>query len=71
VGRLLRIVQVPSNLEAVPFIEIQWCLKKEDLPEEILTVYGNHISVAEVFPSDIKYCLYVEGIKRKCSVLSI
>jgi len=36
VGKISKIIKIPDKLEKLPFIEIEWCLKKLDLPEEIL-----------------------------------
>ena len=36
----------------------------------MLMNYGKHISVAELFPSSIKFCQYIESIKGKVSIVS-
>ena len=71
VARLSKIVQVRPALEKLPFVEVEWCLRKGDLPEKIMKLYGKHISEAEIFPSSIKICLYIESIKGKASILTI
>jgi len=68
--KLLKIVQVPPHLEKMPFILVEWCLRKYDLPVDVQYAFGKHISIAEVFPSSIKYCLPIESIKGKCQIVS-
>lgn len=64
-------MKVPSSFEKLPFIQVQWYIKKHDLPRSLLDQYGMHISEAEVFPSeDFHFCLYIESIKCKCFVLT-
>jgi hypothetical protein len=71
VARLKRIVKVPKFMEEFPFIEIDWCLNKNHLPEPILATYGLHISNAEIFPSsESTFCLFIDSIKCKCFVLT-
>ena len=70
VVKLKRIVKVNDALEKLPFIEVEWCLKKDNLPQPILQKYGKHISVAEIFPSKITFCLYIESIRGKCTLKS-
>ena len=51
IGKLIRIVQVDKNIEMMPFVQIEWCLKKKDLLPHILDLVGRHLSNAEIFPS--------------------
>lgn len=70
VAKLVRIVKVPANIERLPFLQVEWCLNKGDLPRPIVDAYSQHMSDAEVFPSPKSlFCVYVESIKCKCFVL--
>lgn len=46
VAKLKRIVKVPTSFEKLPFVEVQWYIKKNDLPKSLLDKYGEHISEA-------------------------
>lgn len=71
VARLKRIVKLPPNIERMPFLQVEWCLNKGDLPKQIVDKFSEHMSDAEVFPSPKSlFCVYVESIKGKCFLLS-
>lgn len=52
-------------------MEVEWVLRKNDLPENLLRLYADYISTAEVFPSNEKFYLYIAAIRCKCIILSI
>lgn len=70
VAQICKIIKIPEPLEKLPFIEINWCLKKRDLTDHLITQYGEHLSQAEVFPSEYKAYVYPDSIKGKCFIIS-
>ena len=71
VARITKIIQLPEGFERFPFIEVEWYLKKENLPQlKQYIKYTDHFSVAEVFASGQHEFVYMESIKNRCFVLS-
>jgi hypothetical protein len=67
--KIIRLVDAKEKQEI--FIEAEWVMRKNDLPDALIGLYGDYISTAEVFPSNEKIYLYVSSIRSKCTILSI
>lgn len=67
--KIIRLVDAKEKQEI--FIEVEWVMRKNDLPDALIGLYGDYISTAEVFPSNEKVYLYVSSIRSKCTILSI
>ncbi len=63
VGSILKIIQVPE--EVIPFLQVNWYMKKADLPQKDSLIKNNlsAFSEAEVFPSSINFFLPITAIK--------
>ena len=52
IAKLKKIIKSKIKAKQQVFIEVEWVMKKNDLPDHLLRLYGDFISLAEVFPSN-------------------
>ena len=69
--RLNKIIKLPEAYELLPIIEVEWFLKKDELPPTVKkTKVFKHISSAEIFPSGQLQYIYMECVKGEAYVLT-